>query len=745
MSASAQISIGQPPRERRLESIIKVVIRPDGIAILAIADPANGHNTITPAFGGELTAALDLVASDPTVRAVVIRSGKKASFVVGANIDFVRSLRFARDAEEASREIVRRFDRLGKLRPRRRRRAKPVVAFVHGPALGGGFELALACTATVATDDPTTVFGLPEVKLGLIPAGGGLFRVAERAGLSTALDLGLSGRTLRASQALDLGLVDEVVTPSNGLEAAIALADRLAKSTKALRAVRKRRRAKGLRRVTQIVLEKNPIGRLALFHHVRRANLERTRGNYPAPERIIDLLERFGTWGFAAAARVAPRVFGELVLDDTARRLMELFAARLALKKENGLEPNEDVAALVVDRVGVIGAGLMGGGIATLSARAGCRVAVKETDAAAVERGLRYVGELVDAWRRQGVIASSSAEAAIARVAGTTHSSSFDDAQFVFEAVVEDLDAKRAALAELATVLSPSCFVASCTSAIPIAQMATAFSRPERVVGMHYTMPVHDAPLLEVVRAPNADPSAIATAVALGKRQGKNVIVVRDGVGFYTTRIRVPLLNEAVHLLTEGVPIDAIDAAMRDWGFRLGPFHLLDEIGLDVALHAAKLAHTTFGVRMRVPLALSTLSADGRKGRKNAHGFYLHGTAAPRTSTVDETVYRVLGIAPRRERIPTEDIVLRCGLAMMNEAFRCHDEGIVRSARDGDLGATIGVGFPSFRGGPFRYVDALGSTEVLRRMRSLEQRFGERFEPAPLLVDIARRGRRFYG
>jgi 3-hydroxyacyl-CoA dehydrogenase/enoyl-CoA hydratase/3-hydroxybutyryl-CoA epimerase len=258
-------------------------------------------------------------------------------------------------------------------------------------------------------------------------------------------------------------------------------------------------------------------------------------------------------------------------------------------------------------------------------------------------------------------------------------------------------------------------------------------------------------PLLEVVRTKLTDPRAVATAVGLGKQQGKTVIVVRDGVGFYTTRILVPYLNEAAHLLAEGAAIDAVDRALVDWGFPVGPFQLMDEVGIDVGAHVGGITQAAFGERMRPPEAFAALQADHRKGKKNARGFYLYGTAAPRASlgrrsqkTVDPTVYRVLGITPRPSAVTADEIALRCGLAMVNEALRCHGDGILRSARDGDIGAIFGVGFPPFRGGPFRYVDVLGSVEVLRRMRSLEQRFGLRFEPAPLLIEMARAGKRFY-
>jgi 3-hydroxyacyl-CoA dehydrogenase/enoyl-CoA hydratase/3-hydroxybutyryl-CoA epimerase len=369
---------------------------------------------------------------------------------------------------------------------------------------------------------------------------------------------------------------------------------------------------------------------------------------------------------------------------------------------------------------------------------------MKDTDDDAIGRGLRYVKDTLDTRARRGSITGLERDAIFGRVTGAVDYSGFRIVDVVVEAVYEDLDLKHSVIRDVEKVVRDTCVIASNTSSIPIARIAEASRRPEMVVGMHYFSPVHKMPLLEVVRTKLSDPFAIATAVALGKRQGKTVIVVRDGAAFYTTRILVPYLNEAAHLLAEGSSIEAVDKAMIDWGFPVGPFQLMDEVGIDVGAHVGGVTQAAFGERMRPPEVLSGLHADHRKGKKNARGFYLYGTAAPKRKTVDPTVYSVLGLTPKPSAFTADEIALRCGLAMVNEALRCHGDGIVRSARDGDIGAIFGVGFPPFRGGPFRYVDVLGSVEVLRRMRSLEQRFGTRFEPAPLLVDMARAGKRFY-
>lgn len=729
--------VSAEPPGSRAPSNVGVERRASGVAIVTLDVPGADDNTMTPSLLRELGAALDALFADDGVRALVIR-GKPTSFVAGASVEHLRSVRFAQDAEAEARERAERFGAIAN-------GPKPVVALVDGAALGVGFELSLACSATVATAHARTVFGFPEVKHGLVPAGNGLLRVAERAGLRVALELGLTGRTIRATEALALGLVDDVVDEAIGLSTAAALAEQLAKHPTLARSLTKKRAPRSPAKLLgRALVEKNALGRAALFRKARREVQERTHGHEPAAERLVDLLARFGAKGFRAAAAMEPHMFGELVMSEPARRLLEVSLARSALETDSGLLPGELAAPQPVEHIGVVGAGLMGAGIAYVSARAGLSVRMKDTDDVTVGRGLRYVKDVLEEQARRGGMPARERGAVLARVSGGSEYAGFRKADLVIEAVFERLELKQAVLRDIERLVRDSCVIASNTNAIPIARLAEACSHPERIVGMHYGSPVHKTRLLEVVRAPSTDPRAVATAVAVGKRQGKAVIVVEDGPAFYTTRVLVPYLNEAMFVLAEGSSIDAVDGAMRAWGFPIGPFQLLDLVGIDLGAHVFDIAHGSFGERIRPHAAVAALRADGRKGRKNARGFYLHGRHAPKRPTVDETVYPVMSVAPRTKAVSAEEISSRCALAMINEALRARGEGVIRSARDGDLGAILGVGFPAFRGGPFRHVDVLGAPEILRRMRSLEQRFGERFEPAPLLVDMARSGKRFY-
>ena len=700
------------------------------VAVITMDDPDGSANTITEAFARELLVVVDGVNRDPRVRAAVVRSAKR-DFLVGANIAMIRSLKTAGEAGAKAAELARELRRLGS-------GTKPFVAAVSGQALGGGFELALACSAIVGSDEAK--LGLPEVQLGLLPAANGLLRVAQRAGLQVALDLGLTGRSVRASKAKRLGLVDEVCPRAILLEVAKAKALALTSGAP------KEKVGSGQRRedFVRLALERNPAGRAILFSRARRETRTKTQRHYPATERILDVLERYGSQGFEAAADLEAKAFGELVVSETSRQLVGIFLATQALKKDNGTD-DPKLAARTPERIAIVGGGLMGAGVAYVSVGAGIPVRLRDKDDPGVGHGLKYVGDLLSGRVKKGQISHEERDQIFARLTATTDLSGFRSAEVVIEAVFEDLALKHRVLREVEAVISPDCVFASNTSSLPIARIAEAAKRPENVVGMHYFSPVHKMPLLEVIRAPKTSDHAILRAVALGKKQGKTVIVVRDGVGFYTSRILAPYLNEASHLISEGVPVEVVDRALVSWGWPVGALQLLDEIGLDVVAHVGPIMVQAFGTRLSPPDVMAKLVADDRKGRKNARGFYRYGADASKgAKVVDARVYAVLGVTPGT-RAPPEEIQMRCVLPLVNEAMRCLGEGVLRSARDGDVGAVFGLGFPPFRGGPFRYVDSVGADEVLRRMEGYEKRFGARFTPAPLLVETARKGARFHG
>jgi 3-hydroxyacyl-CoA dehydrogenase / enoyl-CoA hydratase / 3-hydroxybutyryl-CoA epimerase len=723
------------------------------VAIISFDSPDEPVNTISPPMIENLERLLKRVENDPAISSVVFASAKKDNFIAGADIEFFKTLTDANMAREVLTNAQKAFDRLDAF-------PKPLVAAINGACLGGGLEFALACDYRIATDGAKTSLGLPEVQLGVIPAAGGTQRLPRLVGVQVALDLILAGKTLKASKAKRIGLVDEVVPQPILLSIAVARAQELAEGKRQIDRGPKLKRAvtqqkgfgKLLQNLTQkdlwtgVALEENPVGRKVLFDQARKQLLKKTHGHYPAPLAALEAIRVGLDDGMAAGLAVEAQKFGELVVSPVSRRLIEIFFATTALKKENGVH-DAKVKARPVRQVGVLGAGLMGSGIAYVTAQnASIPVRIKVRDDLAVGRGLKAVRGIYDERVRRRSMSPRDAEAKLAMVSPTTDYSGFKRADVVIEAVFEDLAIKHQVVREVEAVTGPETIFASNTSSLPIGKIAEASKRPETVIGMHYFSPVNKMPLLEIIVHKGTADWVTATAVELGRKQGKTVIVVNDGVGFYTSRILAPYVNEAAFLLAEGADITQLDAALVKFGFPVGPVALLDEVGIDVGAKVAKIMHEAFGDRMSPPDALSNVIKDGREGRKNGRGFYRYeaGKKTKGKKEVDESVYALLPHGKERKNLDAADMAERCVLQMVNEAVRCLGEEILRSPRDGDIGAIFGLGFPPFLGGPFRYIDAQGSRSVLERMEQWQAKLGKRFEPAPLLAEYGRQNKTFY-
>jgi 3-hydroxyacyl-CoA dehydrogenase / enoyl-CoA hydratase / 3-hydroxybutyryl-CoA epimerase len=715
-------------------------VRPDGVGVITYDVPGASVNTLQASFAEQLEAMLSKCEGDDNIKALVLASGKADTWVAGADTRMLSAVKTAAEAEQLSKMAQHGFKRLEEFR-------KPVVAAIHGAAFGGGLELALACHARVLSDDPKTVVGFPEVKLGVLPAGNGLQRMARMLGLQAALDYGLTGKNMRPAKAAAMGIADKVVARSILIEVAAQRALALADAPSPKGNGRLRARVPfGSKLLTEAAMERNPIGRLVLFRKARDRTRSKTRGHFPAAENIIDVIEAFASKGWDASSELESRLFGERVASETARQLIGIFEATTALKKDRGVE-DPKVQPRPVRKVAVLGGGLMGGGITFVTIQnADIPVRVKERDLESLPHAYKQIHELFSDSVHKRQMTQLDSIRKIAMLSGTVDFTGFADTDLVIEAVFEDVELKRKMLQDVEMACKTDTIFASNTSCIPISKIAEKAANPERVVGMHYFSPVHKMPLLEVIRTSKTAPWVVATAVALGKKQGKTAIVVNDGAGFYTSRVLTPLMNEATYLLAEGVCIEDIDSAMRDWGWPVGPITLLDEVGIDIAAHICPILVEALGERMTPPTALQRVVDDNRKGRKNERGFYLYGHAARKKGKgkhVDPSVYCLLGIEPKTRMAP-EEIQMRCSLQLINESIRCLGEGIVRSARDGDMAAVLGLGFPPFRGGPFRTVDSMGAPEVLRRIVQYFETVGKRWEPAPLLVEMAKGDKKFY-
>ena len=718
----------------------------NGIATLSFDVPGQRMNTLKPGLELELQAMVERIAADAAIEGVVFVSGKPQSFIAGADIDAIAAVH---DAGEATRIARALSGALGSLERLWTHSKKPVVAAIDGPCLGGGLELALACSARVATSSAKTLLGLPETKLGLIPGGGGTQRLPRRIGVANALDLILTGKNVRPDKALKLGLLDDVVAAPVLLAAARARA-------KMQRQARLKPRATGslLARATRVagqvsrpeglqkaLLEQNGIGLRVFFHQAKKQLLKKTGGHYPALMAAIEAMQTGLLKGMAAGLQRESDLFGRLVVSPEARALIGLYHATQNLKKEPGLA-KELAQPRPLRLVGVVGAGQMGAGIAQVTtASAGLTVRMQEKDEQGLARGIAAVSAALQADVRKRRRAARELPRLQSLLTGTTTWQGMEKADVVVEAVFEDLQLKQQILAEV-EARSEHAIFASNTSSIPIADIAQNARRPENVVGMHYFSPVEKMPLLEVIAHPKTSSQTVATCVALGKAQGKTVIVVNDGPGFYTTRILSPYLMEAAWLIGEGVRIEDIDRALVAAGFPVGPVTLMDEVGLDTGAKVCKIMHAAFGERIALPPGLDALIADKRLGRKNGRGFFRYEKG--KKGAVDASVYALFPKHAHASSVSHDTIVQRVMLQMVNEAARCFEEGKLRSVEDGDIGAIFGLGFPPFLGGPFAYIDRVGAHKVVEQLTALEAGYGARFAPAAVLRERAASRQRFY-
>ena len=698
----------------------------DGIATVVLDLKGQPVNVISRAVKDEFLACFAALADDSRVRAVAFFSGKPDNFIAGADIEEFVKLGSAAEAERLSADGQEMLDRIARF-------PKPIAVGIHGACLGGGFEFALACHYRVATDHPKTSIGLPEVQLGILPGAGGCQRLPRLIGARAALDIILAGKTERASKAFRLGMVDELVPPPILAEITLAAARRMAGGWRP-----KRKRPGGF---LGFLLDGNPLGRALVFRTARKQVVERTGGHYPAPLAALEAVEYGLKHGMAEGLKREAQLFGQLAVTDVSRKLVQIFFATNQLKKDPGVE--NAPPPIRVERLGIIGSGFMGSGIAgTAVAQAAVDVRMKDADLGRVAQGILASRAILDDRLKRRRITKYEYARLVALLSGSDTYAGFGRAELTIEAVFEELGVKQQVLREVEQVLPDHGVFASNTSTIPITRIAEAAHAPERVIGMHFFSPVAKMPLLEVIPGARTDAQTVSTAVAFGRRMGKTVIVVKDSPGFWVNRILAPYANEVGHLLAEGASIEEIDSMAVRFGFPVGPVTLLDEVGLDVAVKVAGVMQTAYAYIQPAPgPGVDVLVKEGRLGRQSGRGFYVYSGGKKRG--VDESVYGLLGVHPNGGPRPAE-ILQRLLLGMVNEAARALGEGVVRSARDGDIGAIFGFGFPPFRGGPLRYADDLSAERVVADLERLAERYGARFAPSEVLREHAQSGTKFY-
>ncbi len=688
------------------------------IAWLAIDVPNEKMNTLQAAFADEMKEIFALLKDSSGVKGMIIHSLKPDNFVAGADVRMLEACTTASEAEALAKQGQELFQQLSDL-------PYPVVAAIHGPCLGGGLELALACDYRVCTDSDKTRLGLPEVQLGLLPGSGGTQRLPRLIGLLPSLDLILTGKQLRAKKAKKLGVVDACVPHTILLDVAKQLIEKGKSKGKKKQSTKEK------------LMSGSGLGRKFVFEQAAKKTNEKTRGNYPATVAILEVIQHGLEKGFVQGQELEAKRFGELVMSSESKALRSIFFATTEMKKENGAEADP----ATVNKVGVLGGGLMGAGISHVSvAKAKVPVRIKDVSNDGVLNALNYNYKLFEKQRKRRIISKAGLQSKMLQLSGGIDFTSFNHIDVVIEAVFEDLDLKQTMVADIEANAKPETIFATNTSSLPIHKIAEKAERPENIVGLHYFSPVEKMPLVEVIPHETTSEETISTVVALAKKQGKTPIVVKDKAGFYVNRILAPYMNEAAHILLANEPIEQLDGALLDFGFPVGPITLLDEVGVDIGAKIMPILFNELGERFKGPDVFDTLLNDGRKGRKSGKGFY---TYKGKKKEVDKSVYKLLNLTPE-SKLSDSDIALRCVLPMLNEAVRCLDDGIIRSARDGDIGAIFGIGFPPFLGGPFRYMDQFGLKELVEKMNEFASKYGDRYAPCDGLLTRAGEGRSFY-
>lgn len=668
-------------------------------------------------------------------KALIIRSLKPKIFIAGADIEEIKSMNKTEEFDKAVKDGQTIFNMLEDL-------PMLTIASIHGACMGGGCELVLACDYRLASEDSSTRIGLPETKLGIIPGFGGCVRLPRLIGLTNALDIILQGKSVNAKKAKKMGLVDKVFHAESLLAESIEFAKKRLVQDGGKKPAKRSFSPKGL---MPSVLE-SFVGRSLVFSQAKKGVLKATHGHYPAPLNALAAIAE--TYGFSDRERALATerdYFVKSAATDVSKNLIHVFFLTEMVKKQNGLPKGSTVVGKKVDRLAILGAGTMGGGIAYVAADKGIHARMKDINNDALARGFKHARDLWAKLVKKRVITSYEFTQKMDLVSGGLDFAGFKQMDLVVEAVVEDMEIKKRVIRETAENSRPDTIIATNTSSLSVTEMATSHPRPEYFAGMHFFNPVHRMPLVEVIRAEKTSDETIASIFELSKRMGKMPVVVKDGPGFLVNRLLLPYMAEAAFLLEDGMDIKKVDTAyVKEFGMPMGPFALMDEVGLDVCIKVLKIFQKAFGSRVEMAPCMTKLSETGRLGKKNLKGFYDYSSDGKRLD-VASTIYQELGLKNPTNPLSTKECIERGIFMMINEcSLALYEDRIVESPHEVDLAMIMGTGFPPFRGGLLKYADSIGSLYICEQLESYGQKFGARLKPNQPLVNLAKKERKFY-
>ena len=696
-----------------------------GIATIWIDSQKDKMNIVSPSLIGDFENVFNEIENNDNIIGAVLISAKK-DFIAGADIKSFKGEKVG-DFQPFSRKG---HELLQKIEDSK----KPIVSAIHGTCYGLGVELSLACIARVCSNDSKTKLALPEVKLGLLPGAGGTQRLPRLVGLQASLDIMLTGKNIFPFKAKKIGLVDEIIHHSKLHKAAKKLVNDIASN--------KFKRKKLKKSLIVKLLDGTSIGRSIVFSQAKKTVLKLTKGNYPAPLEIIECVKIGLQRGLKHGYEAEVIKFEELILSDVSFALRNLFFIT-SDKKKNPY--NVDLKN--TQKIGVIGAGFMGEGITEVSINSGMDVILKDLDHKMLHQARKNIWKNLSRKIKRRQMSKVLAKTTAQRAIGQLDYKGFDSIDVVVEAIVENMAVKKKLIKELESICDNDFIFASNTSSLPLTEMSEDANKPENVVGMHYFSPVTKMPLLEIIKTSKTSKQAIATCYEIGKKQGKTCIVVNDSPGFYVNRILCPYLLEALILIEEGVKIEQIDRALKNMGMPVGPIALLDEVGIDVGVHVMSgnmtdLIKDRDGIKLNY--SMPKMLEAGLSGRKSEKGFYhyIKKKGKLKKGKVNQSVYQYFD-APSAKKISDNEIIERCILILLNEAVWALEEGIIENINDGDIGAVFGIGFLPWSGGPFSYMNQIGISTILDRMKQYQNIYGNKFEPRPMLVKMAEKDEKF--
>ncbi len=696
--------------------------------------PDSKVNLLTADVLKKLDALLDDLKSNTTsLKALLIVSKKKDVFIAGADIKEIAGITQKQEGEAKSKAGQNIFNKLEDLKI-------PTVAVIDGVALGGGCELALACWYRIATFNEKVGIGLPEVKLGIVPGFGGTYRLPRVIGLSEGLKMIVSGETISGRQALKVGLVDRLF-PQKGLDEYVGEFVEDIKDKKRPARPSPLKKKKGL----PAFLDTSLLGQAIVFREATKNVLKKTKGFYPAPLKAIEAVQKTIYLNRERALDMEAKTFAELAVTDISKNLVHVFYLSEKFKKFVPAGA-EQIAPKEIRKCAVVGAGIMGGGIAQLLSSKDIATRMKDINYDAIAKGLKAAYKIYESAIKTRRLKKYEANLKMDKITGTIDYSGFQNAEMVIEAVVENMEVKKKVFKEITNVVPEDAILCTNTSALSVTEMAQVVKNPSRMIGLHFFNPVHRMPLVEIIKTDLTSPQTIVTTLQFAKRIGKTPILVKDCCGFLVNRILLAYINEAGYLLQEGGKMEDIDRTMKQFGMPMGPFELTDEVGIDVGYKVLQILYSGLGQRFQPAVIFKQIYEKGYLGKKAGKGFYFYKDGKIGNSNPDiQQIGKPLSSNKLSAGADEKENVQRMVYIMINEAARCLEERVIEDAATVDVGMIMGTGFPPFRGGLLRYADRVGMEAIVGELKRLEDRLqSERFRPCSYLLELQKNKKSFY-